>query len=284
MIAIDKRGRLGNQMFQYAFGVAAAERLGTRHSYDTTELERYFALLEPRLMRKAVQRAVRAYDRFFGLERREVVADDREDPDEVLASVADHTLYGGHFYSDHFFRPADAAVRRAFKVHGPHLERFEAKYGSLLGTGYIGAHVRLTDFFTYRDDVTLPPGYYRRAIGVLDDHLPVVVVSDEPDRVRAAFESDPRIRVEANDEIVDFLLLQHATHLVSSNSSFAWWAAWLNERPGLRVIAPRWWLGLHARCELPVKAIPKDWEQIEPRCPDDGEWPATARPYGSLIQ
>jgi hypothetical protein len=276
MIVVDKRGRLGNQMFQYAFGLAAAQRLGTRHVYDTSELEPYFTLLERPPVRVATRLAARMQERMFGFERREVVADDRVDPDEVLAGVANRTFYGGHFYSEHFFRPAAPAVRRAFRVRDLHRERFEAKYASLLERGYICAHVRLTDFFTYRDDVTLPPGYYWRALRELDGDLPVIVVSDDPDRVAVAFDSDSRIQVDANDEIIDFLLLKHATQLISSNSSFAWWAAWLNDRADLHVIAPRWWLGLHDERELPVKVIPEAWQQIQPRCPDDGEWPESS--------
>jgi Glycosyl transferase family 11 len=273
MIAVDKRGRLGNQMFQYAFGAAVAKRLRTRQAYDTSELERYFTLLEsPRVM-ATTRRLIRAYDRVFGLRTREVDADERENPGEVLMSATNNTSYGGHFYSERFFRPAADAVRRAFAIREEHLDRFRAKYASLLEGGYVAAHVRLTDFFTYRDDITLPPGYYRRALAALAVDLPVVVVSDEPDRVRRAFDSDPRFRVEANDEILDFQLLRHATHVISSNSSFAWWAAWLNDNPDLRVIAPRWWLGMRAGYEIPVEVIPGDWEQIEPRCPEDGEWP-----------
>lgn len=273
MIGVDKRGRLGNQMFQYAFGAAAAQRLGTRFAYDTCELEQHFVLLEPPAVRAATRLAVRLGDRVRSFARREVVADDREDPDVILENVTDRTLYGGHFYSGHFFGPASAVVRRAFRVHDLHLERLETKYGALLRDGYTAAHVRLTDFFTYRDDVTLPPGYYRRSFDLLDPDLPIVVVSDEPERVRAAFGHYPRIRVEANDEIIDFLLLKHASQLVLSNSSFAWWAAWLNENTDLRVTAPRWWLGLHAEREFPVKVIPEQWQQIDPRCPEDGEWP-----------
>lgn len=273
MIAVDKRGRLGNQMFQYAFGVAAAERLGTRHAYDTCEIERYFELLEPHAIRAATRLAVRLGDRLSEFERREVEADDQEDPGSILENVTDRTFYGGHFYSDHFFRPAATAVRRAFSVRAVHRERFEEKYADVLAGRYIAAHVRLTDFFTYRDDVTLPPGYYRRAFEELDPDLQVIVVSDEPDRVRAAFRSDPRIRVEANDEIIDFMILKYASEVVSSNSSFAWWAAWLNEQPGLRVIAPRWWLGFHMEREFPVKAVPGEWRQLDPRRPEDDEWP-----------
>jgi hypothetical protein len=273
MIAVDKRGGLGNQMFQYAFGVAAARRLGTFFAYDTTELERYFRLLGPKPLRAATRLAVRIFDERRGLERREVVADDREEPDEILQSLSDKTFYGGHFYSEGFFHPAAARVRTAFRIREAHLRRFQGKYSSLVTSGYVCAHVRLTDFFSYRDDVTLPPGYYQRALDALDNDLPVIIVSDDPERVRLAFESNPRIRVEANDEIVDFLLLKHAKRVISSNSSFAWWAAWLNETPGLRVIAPQWWLGLHSRCELPIRAIPEQWERIEPRVQGDGEWP-----------
>lgn len=273
MIAVDRRGRLGNQMFQYAFGLAAAQRLGTRCAYDTIELERYFDLEGSRRGRAATRLMAWAVDRVLGLERREIATEGGEDPDEVLASTTDRTYYGGHFYSGHFFAPSSAAVRRAFTVREVHLERFETKYRDLLRDGYLAAHVRLTDFFTYRDDVTLPPGYYRRALDRLEPDLPVVVVSDEPDRVRAVLGSDPRIRIEANEEIVDFLLLRHANGLITSNSSFAWWAAWLNDRPGLRVIAPRWWLGLHAGREIPVKVIPEEWQQVDPRRPEDGEWP-----------
>jgi Glycosyl transferase family 11 len=273
MIAVDRRGRLGNQMFQYAFGVAAAQRLGTRLAYDTCELEQYFVLLEPPPVRAVTRLAVRLGERVRRFERREVVADDCEDPDVILENVTNRTFYGGHFYSGQFFRPSSAAVRRAFGVREVHVKQFETKYAALLRDGYIAAHVRLTDFFTYRDDVTLPPGFYRRALAELDPELPVVIVSDEPDRVRAAFGSDPRVCVEANGEIIDFLLLKHATQLVSSNSSFAWWAAWLNERSGLQVIAPRWWLGIHAEREFPVKVIPEHWQQIDPRRPEDGEWP-----------
>jgi hypothetical protein len=47
----------------------------------------------------------------------------------------------------------------------------------------------------------------------------------------------------------------------------------LNDAPGLRVIAPRWWLGLDLEHEFPVKVIPDQWTQIAARLPADGEWP-----------
>jgi hypothetical protein len=110
---------------------------------------------------------------------------------------------------------------------------------------------------------------------MLDAALPVVVVSDDVPAVAAELGGDPRVRMEANDEIIDFMLLSHASQVIVSNSSFAWWSGWLNK--GARVIAPRWWLGVKERRELPVRMIPDEWEQIAPRCPGDGSWPAESR-------
>jgi hypothetical protein len=131
------------------------------------------------------------------------------------------------------------------------------------------AHVRLTDFFTYRDDVTLPPGYFRRALEALSTPLPVVFVSDDVATVRRTLADIPG-RFEQNDEITDFLLLRHSSVVITSNSSFSWWAAWLNE--DARVIAPRHWLGLKQGVEFPPGTILPTWEQIPARAPTDGRW------------
>jgi len=257
-------------MFQYAFAIAAARMLDTWFLYDTRDLSRYFAVPRAPIPNAAMKRLVRASGRL--LARREVVADERDEPEEVMASLTDRTAYGGHFYSEVFFRAAANEVRSRFQVRNEIRNRFMNRYAMLVKTGYVAAHVRLGDYFEYRDDVTLRPGYYRRAFEVLDSDLPIVVVSDEPERVRAAFANDPGVRVEANDEITDFLLLSHASHLISSNSSFAWWAAWLNENEDLRVIAPRWWLGMHEQREVPVRVMREGWQQLDPRRRDDGSW------------
>jgi hypothetical protein len=61
--------------------------------------------------------------------------------------------------------------------------------------------------------------------------------------------------------------------VISSNSSFSWWAAWLNR--DARVIAPRLWLGLSVGEEFPPGTIPAGWEQIAGSDKGDGEWSVT---------
>jgi hypothetical protein len=50
--------------------------------------------------------------------------------------------------------------------------------------------------------------------------------------------------------IDDFLILKNADTAIISNSTFAWWAAFLSTRKS-QIFAPKYWLGYHAMEEYP---------------------------------
>ena len=47
--------------------------------------------------------------------------------------------------------------------------------------------------------------------------------------------------MSGNDDIADFAILQKCDHQIISNSTFGWWAGWLNENPDKTVVAPAGW-------------------------------------------
>lgn len=252
MIAVDSRGRLGNHMFQYAFGLAAARALGTDFAFEATSLSPLFVLGPHREIGRRPPRVVA------------VGNDDYTDPGAVLASVEDETTYSGFFQSEGFFAPARDAVRASFRLRAEHRQAFAERYGELAGQGYTCCHLRRTDYETFAGGVALPMRYYRDALRRAGTAAAttVVFVGDDLEEARAAFGSRPHTRFEQNDEATDLQLIANAQTVIVSNSTFGWWGAWLNERPGRRVLAPRHWLGFGYGWEYPPAVIPTAWEQV----------------------
>jgi len=65
-------------------------------------------------------------------------------------------------------------------------------------------------------------------------------------------------------DLQDLMLMQLCDHNIISNSSFSWWAAWLNNNPERRVISPNKneWFGVYYSHYNMEDLIPEAWEQL----------------------
>lgn len=258
MIVVERKGGLGNQMFQYAFGIAAARRLGTDFAMEDGDLERVFLL------------GGRAKP--DGLPRYPVVGvanDSYEEPEEVLARLRDDTTYAGFFQSERFFADAADEVGRAFRLRPEHEAAFRERYPDLLERPYVCCHVRRKDYVWFAGGAALPRSYYRRCLATLapPPGTPIVFVGDDLGDAREGFGGTEGVRFEQNEPVLDLQLLMHAHALAISNSTFAWWGAWLNPHEGKRVLAPRYWLGIQFCWEYPPRVIPDGWTRVPVRRP-----------------
>src|SRR5205823_3792455 len=97
----------------------------------------------------------------------------------------------------------------------------------------------------------LPLDYYDRALQLLADTVPAptfVIFGDDPGFVEMFVERTGHRGHSAvsglaigRDPIAQLRLLSECDHAILSNSSFAWWGAWLGDRrgdPNRTVIAP----------------------------------------------
>jgi hypothetical protein len=264
MIAVEPRGRLGNQMFQFAFGIGASATLGTSFAMRDEGLRGLFTLApydrEPgRSLRSLRLRAARRVRPYPAVTERELGYEG--DP---LERVQDRRLYQGYFQSERFFDHVRERVLRAFAFRPEHEQRFRARYGDLLERSYVCCHVRRGDYLTWRGSAALPAAYYFDSLRALDpgEGVPVVFVGDDFEGIREELETIPGSRFEQNDEAVDLLLIRQAASVVVSNSSFAWWGAYLNGIAGDRVAAPRHWLGFKEGEEIPGNIVPERWLQV----------------------
>lgn len=67
--------------------------------------------------------------------------------------------------------------------------------------------------------------------------------------------------VEGGTEITDMNELASCEHQIIANSSFSWWAAWLNPNPNKIVIAPKQWFA-NPEHDKQFIDLPKSWTRI----------------------
>jgi hypothetical protein len=285
MIVVELRGRLGNQMFQYAFALAAATWLGTDFAFsippgvapEGEQLRRFFTLGGRDL--PVIEDP--------GFPRRWIDNRGYEEPDEVFRSLEDDTSYGGYFQAQHFFENVSSRVREDFVVRPDLALAFQRHHTELLADPYVCCPIRRAEYKTFLGGSQLPLTYYRDALAMIrmSPGTPVVFTGDDLDDVRHVLGDIDGARFEPNEPIFDFQLILHARAAIIPNSTFAWWAAWLNETSEV-VIAPQYWLGWHHYTgwqqsmdmsagtprrkrgwEFPPGIIPSDWLQVPIRRP-----------------
>lgn len=273
MFGVKIEGRLGNQLFQYAFALAMRERYhedfyldGYRNWYfrDTFVLHRYFAI------RRSLP-GLNAIKKFFYLSRKGfrapmLVQDQWFPASDFLDRSAPGLLYGGFFQSEEYFLPVKDLVREQFRIREKH--RFDIR--RITGNDHetIVVHVRRTDYLKFGNDdlgynLSLPDSYYQRCLATMDTAgKNILFLSDDIAYVKEKFGGPGAFFSENNSEIVDFQLLMQADYLVLANSSFSWWGAYLNDRVK-RVLAPKHWLGFKVGKEWPSGSVRKNWEAID---------------------
>ncbi|UWR58135.1 alpha-1,2-fucosyltransferase [Phaeobacter inhibens] len=266
MIITRLHGRLGNQMFQYAAGRALADRLGVSLALDSRGAElrgegvltRVFDLdlATPDILPPLRQRAPLGYALWRGLGqhlgtgpklRREVGLG--YNPDFV--DWSDNSYLHGYWQSERYFAQSAERIRRDF-TFPEYSNQQNAEMAARIGeTNAISLHVRRGDYLTLAAHVLCDQAYYEAALAQVLDGLKgqptVYVFSDDP---QWAKENLPlpcdKVVVDfngADTDYEDMRLMSLCKHNIIGNSSFSWWAAWLNQTPDRRVAGPAKWFG-----------------------------------------
>ena len=68
---------------------------------------------------------------------------------------------------------------------------------------------------------------------------------------------------EGHSDVQDMRIMSACDHHIIANSTFSWWAAWLDHRPGRRAVSPAQWSYPEAAVHMPTEdLIPRGWEVI----------------------
>lgn len=273
MFGIKIEGRLGNQLFQYAFALAQRKRLGSRFFIDGYKyllfnrhfiLNRYFMLSEPAGLRNLLKRSL--FQLVHGFRPPEIVQDQWQSADTFIHLCPKAGfLYRGFFQSEDYFRNIAASLEKEFTIR----DKYKIAISNFTGNSKetIVVHIRRTDYLNWGNEtlgfgLSLPDSYYYKCLAALDKaDKNILFLSDDIDYVKDHFPFPGAIYSENNTEITDLQLLMQGDYLVLSNSSFSWWGAYLNTRVK-KVIAPEYWLGFKVKKEWPAGVVCAGWQKM----------------------
>ena len=106
--------------------------------------------------------------------------------------------------------------------------------------------------------------YLEKATAQFPDDALFVVSSDNPDFVKERLPARLKnlIFIENEPHYINLYLLSLCKHNIISNSTFGWWAAWLNQNPNKVVICPTPWVNPRSP-NSSEDIYPPTWKKIK---------------------
>jgi hypothetical protein len=282
MIIARLQGGLGNQMFQYA-AARAQNKTGELVYLDCTALDedrqdtatftaRHYELgIFNGLKAKNVNRLIYWVAKKLGM----VVMLKEEDVNAALfqkVKSSRQVIYmDGYFQSAIYFRCIAQRIADEFTFPQPGVYGRQMA-AQIKGTkNSVAIHVRRGDYLKPVKTAfhgLLPLTYYRRAVEKMEsmeDDLHYFIFSEDAEWCRNQFtflKKTPTIVVaDQQNHWEDMYLMHLCRHQIIANSSYSWWAAWLNHDPDKVVIAPQnWFAGEIENQDHTI--IPVEWIRV----------------------
>lgn len=272
MVGIKIQGRLGNQLFQYAFIRTVSLKLKVLFFLEyplhhNVLLGKYFILGNPFRLRMA-QLIGKAVFKLKLKYKHEEIALNVDQPH--LSELGDETVYDGYFQTSYYFETYATQLRKELTLKKKYRKSFLKKFGgTFTKEKTLVIHFRRSDYERFYipdlddSDFRLPLEYYTNCIQQIRkiSEYKIIIIGDYEDIDLSSLGLDTKF--EKNDFIVDFQLLQNADALILSNSSFAWWAAMLNDKKDKVIYAPKFWIGFKQNVEYPKGIMSPQWNWID---------------------
>lgn len=288
MIVVKLQGGLGNQMFQYAFGLSLATTKKLKLYFDLTFLEepvldntytkRNYELdifkniktksISPILLFLNKNIVTRKIANKLGCKILSNYYEQTFSFDENIGKEVNSCLYVGYWQSYKYFNSHIDLIKKSFIFPENSLNIYNL---SILKTirqcASCSIHIRRTDYLSknalnYHGTCSLD--YYQKAIKLICTRIKNVqffIFSDDyiwaKENIKVVVQNSILIEGNHNNSWVDMFLMTQCSHNIIANSSFSWWSAWLNENPNKIIVAPQDWFV--EKTLNTSDLLPKEW-------------------------
>jgi hypothetical protein len=293
MIVVKLMGGLGNQMFQYALGKSLSRRLHTSFKLDLgflldrtprenfvfrnydldvfclqaqiatpTETNAFIPKKPNGPVGKTLEKIKSKIDpyKYFYEPHFHYAAE--------VFNLPKNTYLDGYWQSPKYFDRIEAEIRKDFEFKHPLPEAANSLAQHISQENSVCINVRRQDFLNNSFHGVCDMKYFNPAIKIMSskvDSPHFFIFSDDPQWCIENFKLDAPVTFVGHEfkgpKFSDYLrLMALCKHYIIPNSSFAWWATWLNPDKNKIVIAPQIWFA-DEKWD-PKDLIPATWTRV----------------------
>jgi hypothetical protein len=270
MIIMRLKGGLGNQLFQYALGrhLSIVKKVPLQldtssykvdtlreyrlfpfniHAHATDTLPFFATDGKARHLNCLIQALRGLFSKPF-----QIVTEPSFSFDNAVFDCSDQAYLDGFWQSEKYFLSIAKTLREDLQLKAPIDDGLKKIADQIHSTNAVSIHVRRGDYVsnptTSAFHGVCGVEWYEKAVQAMESKVSdatYFVFSDDYEWAKAnlRFKSNMVFVPPSPDgkEAQDMHVMSLCQHNIIANSSFSWWAAWLNANPNKIVIAPERW-------------------------------------------
>jgi hypothetical protein len=238
MIIVNIQGGLCNQLFQWAcgFNLSKTQEVFFDLSFFANQFTNTIVTQREYLLDKILNTNIpllnnQVYQKFKE-KPIEIISDNFHYKDFDFEADKNYIL-NGYWQSEKYFSNSKNDIKNNFDW--PRIKHLNFEDSCSI-------HVRRGDYITTQHVHPLQTiDYYKKAIEILKPKGNIFIFSDDINWCKSNLNFENSIFMENHTNIQDLKYMSLCKDNIIANSSFSWWAAFLNENKNKKIICPKNW-------------------------------------------
>ncbi len=169
--------------------------------------------------------------------------------EQVLELKGNYYL-SGYFQSHKYFKPITDILKEELTLKEEYIPKANEWLDDMKNKLSVAVHIRRCDYIRNLSSMEAhglcSKDYYAKTIEFvkreLGEEVHFFLFTDDAEWVKREMEWDINsTMVQGKSILSDFYMMSNCKHNIIANSTFSWWAAWLNPNPDKMIIVPKHW-------------------------------------------
>ena len=272
-IVVNLIGGVGNQMFQYALGYVISKKTGFELLLDLSAYNDY-KTRNFELNNFSFDYKIANIEDFSELNKKHFLKktlykDKKKTFDSSVLKIKNSAYLKGFWQSEKYFADYRSDILKVFEFKNKNFIKNVELLSDVQNSNSVSVNLRLGDYVTNevnrRVHFVCKKEYYANALKYIAqkvDNPKFFVFSDDLEGAKEYLpDGYDYIFADTANWQEDMYFMSQAKHNIVANSSFSWWAAWLNQNPDKVVVAPSKWFTDEAKIN-DKDFVPKSWVKV----------------------